>query len=108
MMDPRWFWYSDGNKYLAYVTSTGTIGGKASGYLHIVKMTGDSWLAQFKNINTESVEQKFAIGAADSISATGNNNTNQEGFCDIFNDGEGNVYILAGLAECGMTIVKMN
>ncbi|MBQ9310574.1 MAG: hypothetical protein IJ222_06890 [Bacteroidales bacterium] len=108
MMDPRWFWYSDGNKYLAYVSSTGTIGGKASGYLKIVKMVGDTWLAQLQGIPTQSVVGVYPLGSATDVNATGNVNSNQQGFCDIYNDGEGGVWIAAGLSECGISLFQMN
>ena len=107
MMDPRWFWHTDGNKYLAYVTSTGTVGGPASGYLKVVKMTGDTWLGQFQNIVNEKVVWKFALGSPDDINAKGSVNTNQQGFCDVYSDGEGSIFIAAGLSECGISIFRM-
>ena len=107
MMDPKWFWYGD-NKYLAYVSVTGDVSTPPTGYLKIVKMTGSSWLEQFQNIGTETVVQTFPLTSENDATVAGANNTNHTGYCDIYNDGEGNIYILGGITSGGITLVQMN
>jgi hypothetical protein len=107
MMDPRWFWWTDDNKYLVYV-SVESVDGKPAGYLRIVRMTGSTWFDQFKNTATETVSEKYPIGSADDLKATGALATSLTGYCDIYNDGEGGLYILAGITETGMSLFKMN
>ena len=108
MTSPKQFWYSDDNKYMAYVSVKGDVGTVASGYLRIVKMTGETHLDQWLNLPSESVSETYPIGSADDDSVCGTVKTNHQGFCDIYSDGEGNVYILAGITECGMSLFKMN
>lgn len=107
LMDPRWFWWTDGAKYMVYV-SVENVGGKPAGYLRIVKMTGSTWIEQFCNTATEAVSEKYPIGSPEDFDATGPVATALEGYCDIYNDGEGNVYILAGVTHTGMSLFKMN
>ena len=108
MASPKQFWYSDDNKYMAYVSVKGDVGTVSSGYLRIVKMTGETHLEQWLNLSSEPVSETYAIGSADDDSVCGTVKTNHQGFCDIYSDGEGNVYILAGITECGMSLFKMN
>ena len=108
MASPKQFWYSDDNKYMAYVCVKGEIGSVASGYLRIVKMTGETHLDQWLNLPNESVSETYPIGSADNDSVCGTVQTNHQGFCDIYSDGVGGVYILAGITECGMSLFKMN
>lgn len=105
---PCQFWYSDDNKYMAYVSVSGEVGTVAAGYLRIVKMVGETHLEQWLNLPDESVSETYPIGSADDASVAGTVKTNHQGFCDIYNDGNGNVYILAGITECGMSLFKMN
>ena len=108
MSSPRQFWYSDDNKYMAYVSVKGEVGSVASGYLRIVKMTGETHLDQWLNLPNESVSETYPIGSANDDSVSGTVKTNHQAFCDIYNDENGNVYILAGITECGMSLFKMN
>ena len=108
MASPRQFWYSDDNKYMAYVSVKGDVGTVASGYLRIVRMTGETHLEQWLNLPNESVSETYPIGSADNDSVCGTVKTNHQGFCDIYSDDYGNVYILAGITECGMSLFKMN
>lgn len=108
MTSPKQFWYSDDNKYMAYVCVKGEVGSVASGYLRIVKMTGETHLEQWLNLPNEPVSETYPIGSADDDSVCGTVKTNHQGFCDIYNDENGNVYILAGITECGMSLFKMN
>ena len=105
---PRQFWYSDDNKYMAYVSVKGEVGSVASGYLRIVKMTGETHLDQWLNIPNESVSETYPLGSAYDDSVCGTVKTNHQGFCDVYSDEYGNVYILAGITECGMSLFKMN
>ena len=105
---PRQFWYSDDNKYMAYVSVKGEVGTVASGYLRIVKMTGETHLDQWLNLPNEPVSETYPLGSADDDSVCGTVKTNHQGFCDIYSDEYGNVYILAGITECGMSLFKMN
>ena len=108
MASPKQFWYSDDNKYMAYVSVKGEVGTVASGYLRIVKMTGDTHLDQWLNLPNESVSETYPLGSANDESVCGTVKTNHQGFCDVYNDESGNVYILAGITECGMSLFKMN
>ena len=108
MSAPRQVWYSDDNKYMVYVSVKGDVGTAASGYLRIVRMTGDTHLDQWLNLPGASVSETYPIGSANDDSVCGTVNTNHQGFCDIYNDETGNVYILAGITECGMSLFKMN
>lgn len=105
---PRQFWYSDDNKYMVYVSVKGEVGSVASGYLRIVKMTGETHLDQWLNIPHESVSETYPLGSAYDDSVCGTVKTNHQGFCDVYSDEYGNVYILAGITECGMSLFKMN
>lgn len=115
-LDPRLF-YIAGYPYLAYVTIELDAQSHSAGWLRLVRVgyrnstfnSGYPWLDNlWAARNDDSSFQRYAIGDSDDYYAVGHESTNKTGYCDVYQDELGDIYIVAGITSTGMSLFKVD
>ena len=115
-IDPR-LAFIGGVRYLTYVVVELDADSKSSGYLRMVRTPDAAGTSTYGLLNAfwavkddASAFQRYPIGDPDDFLAVGHESTNKTGFCDVEYKGENGeeVYVLAGVTSCGISLFKVD
>ena len=111
--DPIVFRIGEEN-YIAYVTVNQDSDRRNYGWLTIINVSVEGIKANYPfqtamyNIRNDAERfKRYPLGALDDFNASGQENAERTGFCDVYQTENGDTFILAGIPATGMSLFRV-